>query len=109
MIRTLKVVCLVMSLFMLFLVVKTSMESNLIKEWHTLGQIPWMRTTLWDFYFNIAIIAGWMFYKEYRWTSRVLWLTGFIGLGSIATLFYVYCKLSELQPEDSWEDFWLRD
>jgi hypothetical protein len=95
MVRTLKIASLMLSLFMLCLVIKTSMASNLFTEWHALGQIPWMRATLWDFYFNIAIISGWMFYKEKGWLSRSLWLIGFVTLGSIATMFYVYRKLSD--------------
>ncbi len=108
MIKALKAGCLILCVTMSVIVVKTCLESNLIKEWDYLGSIPWMRATLWDFYFNIVLLAGWMFYKEKTWTARGLWLVGFVGLGSIATTFYVYRKLSELKPGDSWEKFWLR-
>jgi len=32
-------------LFMVYMVVATSLESSLFKEWDFLGAIPWMRTT----------------------------------------------------------------
>lgn len=86
---------------MIYVTVVTSMQSSLIKDWNFLGSIPWMRATLFDFYFNITILSSWMFYKEKSWGPRLFWLVLFVVLGSIATSFYVWLQLMRLQPGDS--------
>lgn len=90
-----------MSLFMIYTAVATSLESNLFEEWNYLGSIAWMRATLWDFYFNIAILSAWVSYKEPKKVSAVLWILSFILLGSISTCFYVWRELMRLKPGDS--------
>lgn len=98
MIRWLKFGSLLMCLTMIGVLIHTSLQSNLITEWNSLAKIPWMKATLWDFYINMSLPAGWMLYKERHWPTRLLWLVGFIGLGSVATTFYLYRKLSSLRP-----------
>jgi hypothetical protein len=87
-----------LSLSMIGITIDTSLSSNLLKEWNALGDIPWMRATLWDFYFNIVILMGWMIYKERHLLWAPLWALAFIGLGSIATCFYVFLQLMHLKP-----------
>ena len=52
MIPILKIVFSLLLVWMCYKVIGTSLESNLFKEWDFLGNIPWMRATLWDFYAN---------------------------------------------------------
>lgn len=76
------------------------MESNLFEEFPELIKIPWMATTLWDFYANVFFIYLWVFYKETSWTGKLLWLILFVGLGSIATALYLLIQLVRLKPEE---------
>jgi len=93
---------------MAYIVITTSMESNLIQEWSFLGSIPWMRATLIDFYFNIAVLYAWVLYKETGWMSRIIWLLLFVGLGSITVTLYVVLQLMKLKPGEGIEQVLLR-
>ena len=84
-------------LWMVYVVVSTSLESSLFKEWDFLGSIPWMRATLWDFYANVLVIYLWVLYKERSWALKVLWLVLFFCLGSIGTVGYVLIELLRLK------------
>ncbi|WP_379088882.1 DUF1475 family protein [Pedobacter sp. UC225_65] len=97
MITTLKIVFSALLIWVNYVVVSTSLESSLFKEWDFLGSIPWMRATLWDFYANIFIITLWMFYKEKSVFLKILWLILFVCLGSIATCSYVLIQLFKLK------------
>mmetsp|Transcript_19478 Transcript_19478/g.33450 ORF Transcript_19478/g.33450 Transcript_19478/m.33450 type:complete len:160 (-) Transcript_19478:389-868(-) len=84
--------------FMVYTVIYTCLESNLIKEWNALAKIPWMTATLKDFYVNVFAIYCWVFYKESRWYLRAMWLVYLVCLGSIATCGYVLIELFKLKP-----------
>jgi hypothetical protein len=97
MVTTLKIVFSALLIWVTYVVISTSLESSLFKEWDFLGSIPWMRATLWDFYANIFIITLWMFYKEKSVFFKILWLILFVCLGSIATCSYVLIQLFKLK------------
>ncbi len=97
MITTLKIVFSALLIWVTYVVISTSLESSLFKEWDFLGSIPWMRATLWDFYANIFIITLWMFYKEKSVFLKIVWLILFVCLGSIATCSYVLIQLFKLK------------
>ncbi len=97
-----------MSFFMIYLVIKTSIESDMFNLNPVVLNEPWFKTTLFDFYFNITIISAWMVYKEANWVRSVFWILAFILLGSIATAFYVLRQLLKLKPGDSFEKVILR-
>ena len=97
MITTLKIIFSIILVWVTYVVISTSLESSLFKEWDFLGSIPWMRATLWDFYANIFIITLWMFYKEKNILLKIVWLILFVCLGSIATCSYVLIKLFKLK------------
>jgi hypothetical protein len=105
---SLKILFSALSLFMVYNVVSTSLESNLIKEWSFLGSIPWMRATLFDFYTNIIVLYAWVVYKEISWYSRIIWLLLFVGLGSITVTLYVVIQLMKLKPGEGIEYVLLR-
>ena len=104
MITVLKVIFSVLLVWVTYVVISTSLESSLFKEWGFLGSIPWMRATLWDFYANIFIITLWMFYKEKNIIPKISWLILFVCLGSIATCAYVLIKLFKLKPSQGVEE-----
>ncbi len=83
---------------MCYVVISTSLKSNLFKEWDFLGSIPWMRATLWDFYANAFIIYLWIFYKEPSILLKIVWLLLMFFLGSIASCAYILIELFRLQP-----------
>ena len=97
MITALKIIFSALLVWVSYVVISTSLESSLFKEWEFLGSIPWMRATLWDFYANIFIITLWMFYKEKSIFLKIVWLILFVCLGSIATCAYVLIKLFKLK------------
>lgn len=82
---------------MVYIVISTSLESSLFKEWDFLGSIPWMRATLWDFYGNVLVIYLFVLYREKNLFIKILWLVLFFCLGSIATIGYVLLELSRLK------------
>ena len=96
------------SVFMIGLVIVTSVRSDMFHLPDAVLKEPWFWTTLVDFYFNITIISAWMIYKEDSVIRAVLWLLAFVSLGSIATAFYVFLQLSRWRPGDSFEKVLLR-
>jgi len=83
--------------FMVYVVVSTSLESSLFKEWDYLGSIPWMRATLWDFYANILVIYLWLLYRESSVVIKILWAVLFFALGSIGSIGYLLIQLFSLK------------
>ena len=103
MISFLKVFLSLVWLFMVYIVVSTSLKSSLFEEWTFVLSVPWMRATLWDFYANVLIIYLWVLYLERTWSIRILWGVLFFFLGSIGTLGYVLLQLFSLRRDDSIE------
>lgn len=97
MITFLKVSLSLVWLFMIYIVVSTSLESSLFKEWDYLASIPWMRATLWDFYANVLVIFLWVSYREKSWWIKIVWAVLFFCLGSIGTIGYVLLQLFGLK------------
>ena len=93
-----------MSLFMIYLVIRTSMQSDMFHLSPAVLNEPWFKTTLVDFYFNITIISAWVIYKENNWARSILWIAAFVLLGSIATAFYVFLQLNQLAQGRGVED-----
>jgi hypothetical protein len=98
MITALKLFFALLFVWMCYVVIHTSIRSNLFKEWDFLGSIPWMRATLWDFYANVTIIFFWLCYKEKSIVLKVVWLILLVALGSIASCAYVLIQLFKLKP-----------
>jgi hypothetical protein len=86
-----------------YIVVDTSYQSNLFKEWNYLMSIPWMKATLWDFYANIFVLLIWVYYKESNIGVKGLWTVLFITLGSIAVTGYVLLQLFKLKTGEGLE------
>lgn len=104
MITFLKIFCSALLVFMIYIVVSTSLKSNLFEEWDFLASIPWMTATLWDFYANIIIIWFWVVYKETKPVWWVIWAILFFCLGSIATLGYFLIQLFKLNENETIKD-----
>ena len=95
-------------LYMIYIVVDTSLKSNLFAEWNFLASIPWMRATLWDFYANVMFIYLWVFYKERNWGMRARWLVLLVCLGSIATALYVFIQLMKQKQDEPLQNILIR-
>ena len=104
----LKILLGILCCYMTYVVVSTSIQSNLIAEWSNLAQIPWMTATLKDFYANTLVIFLWIAYKEQGMLARIVWLLLIVGLGSIAVTAYVLLQLFKLKPGESTEKILLR-
>jgi len=59
-----------------------------------------MKATLIDFYINTVVIFVWMSFRENSWLARILWLIGFVLLGSIITTLYVLVQLFKLDKNE---------
>jgi Protein of unknown function (DUF1475) len=108
MVTFLKILFASLCLYMAYVVISTSADSNLFNEWSKLAQIPWMTATIKDFYANTVVIFVWIAYKEQTMASRLVWLLLIVGLGSIAVTLYVLIQLFKLQPGDTPERVLLR-
>lgn len=97
MIKVLKLFFIFLFIWMCYVVISTSISSNLFKEWNFLGAIPWMRATLWDFYANVVVIFFWICYKEKSIILKIVWLILLVTLGSIASCAYVLIQLFRLK------------
>ncbi|SEI96135.1 Protein of unknown function [Dyadobacter koreensis] len=100
MITALKIIFSIILMWICYVVVTTSLTSNLFEEWDFLGSIPWMRATLWDFYANAFIIYLWIFYKEPDMLPKIVWFFMMFFLGSIASCAYILIELFRLEPEE---------
>ncbi len=101
MVSFLKIFLSLVWLFMVYIVISTSLESSLFKEWEFLGAIPWMRATLWDFYANVLVIFLWVVYREKDWRVKAVWAVLFFCLGSIGTIGYTLVQLFRLKEGES--------
>lgn len=104
----LKILFSLLCVYMIYVVVSTSIESNLFNEWSYLGSIPWMTATLKDFYVNIIVLFAWVAYKERSHALKAVWLVLFVCLGSIAVTFYVLLQLFKLKPGEGIDKVLLR-
>jgi di/tricarboxylate transporter len=93
----------ILFLWVTYVVIDTSYQSNLFKEWDFLMSIPWMQATLWDFYANILVLLLWVYYKESNIAVKGLWTVLFILLGSIAVTGYVLLQLFKLKTGEGLE------
>ena len=93
-----------LSVAMIVLVIITSMQSNMFNLPAAVVNEPWFKTTLIDFYFNIAVISAWVIYKENHVGRSLGWILAFVVLGSIATCFYVFLQLSQMVHGKRLED-----
>ena len=98
MITALKIFFSLLFVWMCYTVITTCLSHNLFKEWDMLGNIAWMRATLWDFYANVAVIFLWVCYKENSVALKILWLILLVALGSIASCAFVLIQLFRLKP-----------
>jgi hypothetical protein len=105
MITALKLFFSLLFVWMCYVVISTSIQSNLFKQWDFLGSIPWMRATLWDFYANVTVIFFWLCYKEKSIVLKIVWLLLLVALGSIASCAYVLIQLFKLKPDEGLKEF----
>ncbi|KAI3981533.1 hypothetical protein MKX01_007453 [Papaver californicum] len=66
--------------------------------------IPWMTTTLIDFYIIVVAIAAWIAYKESNLINAVVWIILLVCLGSITTCAYVVVQLFKLSAQEASQD-----
>ena len=91
MITALKIIFSLLFIWMCYMVISTSIKSNLFKEW--------------DFYANVTVIFLWVCYKEDNVGLRLLWLILLVTLGSIASCAYVLIQLFKLKRGEGLKEF----
>lgn len=88
-------------LFMTVNVINTELKTPLFQNWDTLAAVPWMKTTLLDFYANVLVLSLWVCYKESRHWKKIMWFILFCLLGSIATAAYVLVQLFKVKKDEN--------
>ena len=86
-------------IFMVVMTIRTGLDVSLRAAWPSYAANPWAMATLYDAYFGFITFYAWVFYKERRGWSRILWFLLIMGLGNIAMSFYVLIQLFRLGPE----------
>jgi hypothetical protein len=86
--------------FMVVMTIRTGLAVSLSAAWPSYAANPWAIATLYDAYFGFVTFYAWVFYKERRVGTRVLWFLLIMGLGNIAMSFYVLIQLFRLRPQD---------
>ncbi len=81
-------------------VINTEIKTPLFQNWNTLAAVPWMKTTLFDFYANVFVLSAWICYKERKFWKKIMWIILFCTLGSIATAAYVLVQLFTAKKEE---------
>jgi hypothetical protein len=104
----LKITFTIIIVFMTYIIISTSLKSNLFKEWDYLTSIPWMKATLWDFYANVFVIYLWIFYKQTSNLSKLIWLLLLVFLGSVGTLLYLLTQLVKLKKHEGIKELLLK-
>lgn len=96
-------------LWVTYIVISTSFQSNLFQELDYLTSIPWMKATLWDFYALIFVLLLWVYYKESSFAAKSIWTVLFVCLGSIAVTAYVLLQLFKLKTGEGLEKVLLKN
>lgn len=86
--------------FMLTATILTSREVALWSAWSSYAANPWAVATLYDAYSGFLIFFCYVAWRERSWGARLLWLVLILGLGNIATSFYLLLQLLRLGPEE---------
>ncbi|MGA2170990.1 MAG: DUF1475 family protein [Terracidiphilus sp.] len=86
--------------FMVVMTIRTGLAVSLRTAWPSYAANPWAIATLYDAYFGFVTFYAWVFYKERRVWTRILWFLLIMGLGNIAMSFYVLIQLFRLRPEE---------
>lgn len=97
-----------LSLVMVGVTIKTSLQVNLFHVLPDMIRDPWTLATFIDLYFNMLIIFTWVVYKENHLVKSIGWLVLFLCFGSIATAGYVFLKLCQLGPGEPPENVLVR-
>lgn len=99
----------VLFLSMVVIIFAASLERSVFQAGQGLWPDPWFVATLVDAYIGFAIFYVWVAYKEKTAFSRILWFFLVMGLGNMATAFYVLLQLRKLGSVDPWEKVLLRE
>ena len=97
----LKTVFVALFLFMTYTVIDTQLKTPLAANWEFLSNVPWMKTTLLDFYTNVLVLSAWICYKESKIWKKAMWILLMCTLGSIGTVAYVLIQLFKVKKGEN--------
>ncbi len=83
----------------------TAWATSKVALWNAWGDLkdPWTIATLFDAYFGFLTFYLWVFYKERRNVSRLVWFVLVMALGNIAMSFYVLLQIRGLKGRGNLE------
>ena len=89
MILTLRILFTIILLSMLAVTFWASSQVALWKLPHQIATHPWFIASLFDAYFGFITFYCWLFYKETKPATRILWFIAILLLGNIAMATYI--------------------
>lgn len=84
--------CAIIAVAMIALIIKASLEQNLLSIFKTLLSEPWGVVTLVDLYAGFLVIAIWISLLERSALRAALWILALLCLGNLTTLAYVLVR-----------------
>ena len=84
---------------MIYVTVQASLAISIWDVWDSYAANPWAVATLYDAYSGFSIFWIWVAWREHTWSARLLWFLLIMGLGNIATSFYLLVQLLRLHPD----------
>lgn len=73
----------------LWATVRASLDQNILEAFKTLWPDKWFQATLADTYLAFLTFYCWVFYKEAKWSARIIWFILIMLLGNFAIAGYV--------------------
>ncbi len=97
--KTLALLCVIVLLSMLIATTWASTFENVFAGGKKIVSEPWGVATLADTYFAFITFYVWVFYKEVKPISKIIWLVLILTLGNFAMATYVLWQLYKLPTE----------
>lgn len=93
------------TLIMFVTLVYGFVAGDFFKEGSILMSLAWGKVSLIDVYIGFFLFSGWVFFREERWLTSVLWIILIMILGNFITCLYV--TITSFQSRDDFKLFWL--
>ncbi len=80
-------------LLILWATVRASLDRSVLHAGANLWPDKWFQATLVDTYLAFLTFYVWVFYKETKWLTRILWFVLIMLLGNLAIASYVLLQI----------------
>jgi len=88
------------SVFMVAMTIRTSMQQSLWDARPAFTASPWSMATLYDAYFGFITFFCWLAWRERAMAVKIVWFVLIMALGNIAMSLYVLIQLFQLKADE---------